>query len=62
MASVEKKQEADLSPDVDSLEPKAESLAKAGKLDEALEQVLAVEKKARNVSAFIAVSGYGADM
>lgn len=50
MSSVEKKQEADLSPEVDTLESKAESLAKAGKLDDALEQVLAIEKKARNVS------------
>ncbi|PWN95489.1 putative RPN5-26S proteasome regulatory subunit [Tilletiopsis washingtonensis] len=50
MNAAEKKQEADLSPDVDALEPTARQLASSGKLPEALEKLNALEKKARNAA------------
>ncbi|MCO5589962.1 hypothetical protein L7F22_043931 [Adiantum nelumboides] len=48
MSLVEKKQEADYTKDVDAVESQVESLSKSGKVNEALEHVLALEKKARN--------------
>ncbi|PWN52613.1 putative RPN5-26S proteasome regulatory subunit [Violaceomyces palustris] len=47
---VEKKQEADFSKDVETLIPEAQQLARAGSLDQALEKVFALEKKARNAA------------
>ncbi|BGP38998.1 proteasome regulatory particle subunit [Rhodotorula kratochvilovae] len=45
-----RKQEADLSPQCDEAIPAAEQLAKDGKLQEALDKLLALEKQARNAS------------
>lgn len=50
-ATAEKKQEADFTKEVDALEPELRAAAKAGRLNDALEQANALEKKARNVSA-----------
>jgi 26S proteasome regulatory subunit N5 len=50
MSTAEKKQEADFTAEVDALIPTAEGLAKGGKLQEALEQVYTLEKKARNAA------------
>ncbi|UZJ52177.1 hypothetical protein CBS101457_001497 [Exobasidium rhododendri] len=48
--SAEKKQEADYTKEVDALVITAERLASSGKLQEALEQVNGLEKKARNAA------------
>ncbi|KAJ8083731.1 proteasome regulatory particle subunit [Marasmius tenuissimus] len=45
-----KKQEKDFTPEVDALLPEAESLAKAGKLQEALDKLFALEKQTRNAA------------
>ncbi|KAI7884502.1 PCI-domain-containing protein [Lichtheimia hyalospora FSU 10163] len=44
------KMEKDFSPQVDALLPETESLTKQGKLQEALEKLLALEKQARNAA------------
>ncbi|KAH8099395.1 PCI-domain-containing protein [Cristinia sonorae] len=49
MAEV-KKQEKDLTKEVDAVLPEARSLAEAGKLQEALDKLFALEKQARNAS------------
>ena len=49
-SSGEKKQEADYTKEVDALIATAESLAAAGQLQEALDQVYMLEKKARNAA------------
>ena len=48
--AAEKKQEADFTSEVDALVPKVEALAKGGKLQEGLEQIYTLEKKARNAA------------
>ncbi|KAK1228501.1 proteasome regulatory particle subunit [Marasmius sp. AFHP31] len=57
-----KKQEKDFTPEVDALLPEAESLAKAGKLQEALDKLFALEKQTRNVwdsdSTWLTFSSY----
>lgn len=50
MSLVEKRQEADYTEDVNALETQVESLASSGKVSEALELILALEKKARNAA------------
>ncbi|GAA5839483.1 hypothetical protein JCM3766R1_003558 [Sporobolomyces carnicolor] len=45
-----RKQEADLTPQCDEVIPAAESLASAGKTQEALDKLLSLEKQARNAS------------
>ncbi|GAA5868102.1 hypothetical protein JCM8547_003345 [Rhodosporidiobolus lusitaniae] len=45
-----RKQEADLTPQCDEVIPAAEQLAKDGKLQEALDKLMALEKQARNAS------------
>ncbi|EPQ29074.1 uncharacterized protein PFL1_03363 [Pseudozyma flocculosa PF-1] len=47
---VDKKQEADYTEQVDELIPQAQQAAKAGQLQQALENVFALEKKARNAA------------
>ncbi|KAN0060275.1 proteasome regulatory particle subunit [Thecaphora frezii] len=47
---VDKKQEADFTKDVDQLIPQAQQAAKAGQLQQALENVFVLEKKARNAA------------
>ncbi|ORY98341.1 PCI domain-domain-containing protein [Absidia repens] len=44
------KMEKDFTPQVDALLPETESLAKSGKLTEAIEKLLALEKQARNAA------------
>ncbi|KAJ7878648.1 PCI domain-containing protein [Mycena leptocephala] len=45
-----KKQERDFTPEVDSILPEAASLAKAGKLQPALDKLLVLEKQTRNAA------------
>ncbi|KAF9269999.1 PCI-domain-containing protein [Marasmius fiardii PR-910] len=45
-----KKQEKDFTPEVDALLPEAESLAKAGKLQDALDKLFVLEKQTRNAA------------
>ncbi|BGP31089.1 proteasome regulatory particle subunit [Rhodotorula toruloides] len=51
-----RKQEADLTPQCDEAIPAAEQLAKEGKLQEALDKLLALEKQARNASDLASTS------
>ncbi|KAI8338565.1 PCI domain-containing protein [Chlamydoabsidia padenii] len=44
------KMEKDFTPQVDALLPETESLAKSGKLNEAIEKLLSLEKQARNAA------------
>ncbi|KAJ7675365.1 PCI-domain-containing protein [Mycena rosella] len=48
--SENKKQERDFTPEVDAILPEAASLATAGKLQEALDKLLVLEKQTRNAS------------
>ncbi|KAF8531920.1 26S proteasome non-ATPase regulatory subunit 12 [Gautieria morchelliformis] len=50
MSSESKKQERDYTPEVDLLLPQATASAKAGFLDDAVEQLLSLEKQTRNAS------------
>ncbi|CEH17543.1 26S proteasome regulatory complex, subunit RPN5/PSMD12 [Ceraceosorus bombacis] len=50
MNVTDKKQEADLSPEVDELEPQVRSLASSGKLTDALEKIATLEKRSRNAA------------
>ncbi|KAG5647556.1 hypothetical protein DXG03_008909 [Asterophora parasitica] len=45
-----KKQERDFTPEVDTLLPEAASIAKSGKLQEALDKIFALEKQTRNAA------------
>jgi len=45
-----KKQEKDFTPEVDALLPEATALAKSGKLSEAVERLLSLEKQTRNAA------------
>ncbi|CAD6886543.1 unnamed protein product [Tilletia controversa] len=56
MSTAEKKQEADFTPDVDALLPRARQLAHAGQLTEALESIAALEKKARNAADLLSTT------
>lgn len=53
MSLVEKRQEADFTKEVDELESQLDSLTKAGKTQDALEQILALEKKTRNAADLV---------
>lgn len=53
MSLVEKKQEADFTKEVDEVETQIDSLAKAGSTQQALELILALEKKTRNAADLV---------
>ncbi|GAA5921090.1 hypothetical protein JCM6882_000196, partial [Rhodosporidiobolus microsporus] len=52
----QRKQEADLTPQCDEVIPAAEQLAKDGKVQEALDKLMALEKQARNASDLASTS------
>ncbi|KAI5480359.1 hypothetical protein MNV49_000934 [Pseudohyphozyma bogoriensis] len=55
-SEIQRKQEADLTKDCDEIIPVAESLADAGKLQEALDKLLALEKQTRNAADLASTS------
>ncbi|KAF8516535.1 26S proteasome non-ATPase regulatory subunit 12 [Hysterangium stoloniferum] len=50
MSSEPKKQERDFTPEVDALIPEVTASAKGGKLEDAIEKILSLEKQTRNAS------------